>query len=245
MSEDKPRPIYAIVPAAGSGQRFGGPVPKQYLPLAGLTVIEHSLQRLLPQVDRIVVALAEDDQIFQGLSIASHAKVEMVVGGDSRSESVQSALAQLNIGADDWVLIHDAVRPLVTKQDLHDLISKLQFHPVGGLLATPVFDTVKRADAERQVLQTEDRDGLWLAQTPQMFRYRKLCDALDKNGGDASITDESMSLEKAGYTVRLIEGSITNFKITCPEDLQLAELILSRPSGQKPSFKGQGHADGT
>ena len=159
-------------------------------------------------------------------------------GGDSRSESVQSALAQLNIGADDWVLIHDAVRPLVTKQDLHDLISKLQFHPVGGLLATPVFDTVKRADNERQVLQTEDREGLWLAQTPQMFRYRKLCDALDKNGGDASITDESMALEKAGYSVRLIEGSRTNFKITCPEDLQLAELILSGSSTS--SFKGAG-----
>jgi 2-C-methyl-D-erythritol 4-phosphate cytidylyltransferase len=225
---DKPRPIYAIVPAAGSGQRFGGPIPKQYLPLSGMTVIEHSLQRLLPRVDRMVVALAEDDQVFQGLDIANHPKVEMVVGGDSRSESVQSALTKLNIGSDDWVLIHDAVRPLVTRQDLQNLIDRLQFHPVGGLLATPIVDTVKRADQEKQVVQTEDRDGLWLAQTPQMFRYRKLCQALEKCEGDASVTDESMALEHAGHRVQLVEGSRTNIKITKPEDLQLAELILRR-----------------
>ncbi|MEX2366526.1 MAG: 2-C-methyl-D-erythritol 4-phosphate cytidylyltransferase, partial [Pseudohongiellaceae bacterium] len=178
--------------------------------------------------------------VFQGLSIASHPRIETVVGGNSRSESVQSALAQLNIGADDWVLIHDAVRPLVSKQDLHDLVSRLQYHPVGGLLATPVFDTVKRADSERQVVRTEDREGLWLAQTPQMFRYRKLCDALEKSGGDMSVTDESMALEKAGYTVRLVEGSKTNFKITRPEDLQLAELILRGTSAQGSSFADRG-----
>ena len=229
---DKPRPIYAIVPAAGSGQRFGGPIPKQYLPLSGMTVIEHSLQRLLPRVDHMVVALAEDDQVFQGLDIANHPKVEMVVGGESRSESVQSALTKLNIGSDDWVLIHDAVRPLVTRQDLHNLIARLQFHPVGGLLATPVFDTVKRADQEKQVLQSEDREGLWLAQTPQMFRYRKLSEALEKCEGDASVTDESMALEQAGHRVQLVESSRTNIKITRPEDLQLAELILRRFTAQ-------------
>jgi 2-C-methyl-D-erythritol 4-phosphate cytidylyltransferase len=240
MSEDKPRPIYAIVPAAGSGQRFGGPIPKQYLPLSNMTVIEHSLQRLLPRVDRMVVALADDDQVFQGLSIASHPKVEVVVGGDSRSESVQSALSQLNIGADDWVLIHDAVRPLVSKQDLQNLINSLQYHPVGGLLASPVYDTVKRADEERQVLKTEDRHGLWLAQTPQMFRYRKLSDALAKAGNDDSLTDESMAVEKAGYTVRLVEGSRINFKITRPEDLQLAEMILARAAEQATHVSDRG-----
>ncbi len=176
----------------------------------------------------MVVALTEDDQVFQGLDIANHPKVEMVVGGESRSESVQSALTKLNIGSDDWVLIHDAVRPLVTRQDLHNLITRLQFHPVGGLLATPVFDTVKKADQEKQVLQTEDREGLWLAQTPQMFRYRKLCEALEKCEGDASVTDESMALEHAGHGVQIVEGSRTNIKITRPEDLQLAELILRR-----------------
>ena len=188
----------------------------------------------------MVVALAEDDQVFQGLDISNHPKVEMVAGGNSRSESVQAALTKLNIGADDWVLIHDAVRPLVTRQDLHNLIDRLQFHPVGGLLATPVFDTVKRVDQEKQVMQTEDREGLWLAQTPQMFRYRKLCEALEKCGGDASVTDESMALEHAGHRVQLVEGSRTNIKITRPEDLQLAELILRKVTTKDSSVVGEG-----
>lgn len=242
--------IHVLVPAAGSGQRFGGPVPKQYLKLNGKTVIERSLERLLEAMqqldvnksDQIVVAISDDDDYWQELDIARDSRVKTVSGGSSRAQSVQNVLNSLaNVDSEDWILIHDAVRPLIALEDIKKLVISLseeQELVAGGLLATPIYDTVKRANADAEVIKTEDRNGLWVAQTPQMFRYHELVQALEKatkgsmaraeDTDLAKITDEASAMEAAGFKVKLVNGSRTNIKITRPEDLEFAELILGK-----------------
>lgn len=222
----------ALVPAAGVGRRFGGDIPKQYLPLLGRTVMEHSLELLLgiPQIERIVVAVHADDTRWQSLSLFDDARIETVIGGDERCHSVRNGL--VHIGSHypgcEWVLVHDVARPCCPHGDIEKLLQQLADHPVGGLLAAPVSDTLKRVDAMQQVQETVDRSGLWQALTPQLFRLRLLSDALEFClSRDVIVTDEAQALEAIGLVPEVVEGSRRNIKITRPEDLALAEYFLS------------------
>ena len=224
-------PIWAVLPAAGVGQRMGVvDRPKQYLPLAGATVIEHSLRRLL-DVDRIqgiVVAVNARDQYWQSLPVASDPRIRAVTGGGERHQSVLAALAALQDRAapDDWVLVHDAVRPCVTSACIHRLITELEQDPVGGLLGFPLADTLKRVDDEQRIAATVDRQGIWAAATPQMFRHGLLREALQRAAESGLPTDEAMAVEQLGYKPRMVAGRRDNLKITVAGDLELAALIL-------------------
>ena len=220
---------FAIVPAAGTGARFGAELPKQYLPLAGRPLIHHTLQALCraPQIERVLVVLAPDDAHWRGYDWRDIGpKLETVyAGGATRAESVLAGLRAAATAAadDDWVLVHDAARPCLSQSMLESLVEALADDPVGGLLAVPVADTLKRADAESRVAATEPRDGLWQAQTPQMFRYAALRSALESC---RVATDEAGAMEAAGFKPKLVKSDTTNLKVTFPADLSLAELIL-------------------
>jgi len=223
---------HAIVPAAGSGSRFGAELPKQYLPLCGRPMIHHALLTLAqhPKIDRIWVVLSPDDAYWKKFDWhVLGAKVDTVYcGGATRADSVLNGLsaAETSLADDDWVLVHDAARPCLTGRLIGDLIDCLANDPVGGLLATPVADTLKRADAEGRCLHTEPRDGLWQAQTPQMFRAALLHRALVAAAGDPGITDEASAIEKLGLRPRLVPSDTHNFKVTYPADFRLAERLL-------------------
>lgn len=220
---------YAIVPAAGSGSRFAAGVPKQYLPLAGKPLIHHALKALcdFERIERVWVVLSPDDEWWHQHEWASLGpKLETVFcGGATRAESVANGLAAAETAAadDDWVLVHDAARPCLSQAMLTALCDELADDPVGGLLAVPVADTLKRADAGQRVAATEPRDGLWQAQTPQMFRYGVLLRALADFPG---VTDEAGAIEAAGFKPKLVRADASNLKVTYPADLRLAELIL-------------------
>jgi 2-C-methyl-D-erythritol 4-phosphate cytidylyltransferase len=226
---------WLVVPAAGTGQRFGEKLPKQYAPLAGRTVIEWALAPFNgdSRCAGIAVALAADDRWWPRISENLPA-VTAVPGGAERSESVRSALSALSrrASADDWVLVHDAARPCLSRKDLDRLVSEVSSHPTGGLLAVPVAETLKRGDANRLVAGTVERTGLWRAQTPQMFRYGRLCAALDQALGARRFpTDEAQALEWMGDQPLLVEGSPGNLKITLAEDLIQAAALLGAGSG--------------
>ncbi len=223
---------WAVLPAAGVGARMRADRPKQYLPLAGRTVIEHSLDRLLdhPAIAGGVVALAADDPYWPDLGYAPAKPLWTAPGGQERADSVLNALQVLarHAGADDWVLVHDAARPCLRRDDLDRLLAQGAAHAVGALLAVPACDTLKRADALGQVAQTLDRDGLWHAQTPQMFRLHALREALQGAlQAGAKITDEASAMEWAGQAPLLVEGHADNLKITRAEDLALAAFYLA------------------
>ena len=220
---------FAIVPAAGSGSRFGAEKPKQYLDLLGRPLILHTLKALTayPDIERVWVVLAPDDPWWPRTDWSElGAKLETVrCGGVTRAESVSNGLqaAAMVAADDDWVLVHDAARPCLSPAMLDALFADLANDPVGGILAVPVADTLKRADAEQRVAVTEPRDGLWQAQTPQMFRYGLLCDALQKC---RDVTDEAGAVEALGLRPKLVRGDATNLKVTYPADLPLAAMIL-------------------
>ena len=205
--------------------------PKQYLPLAGRTVLEWSLAQFLAHEDfsLIVVVLAPEDAWWGRLAIADDPRLQTAIGGAERIHSVLAGLTTLAGRADaqDWVLVHDAARPCLSAADLRRLMAKLSDDDVGGLLAAPVIDTLKRADPSDRVLATVSRDLLWRALTPQMFRYgllkRALEQAIDNN---VAATDESQAVESLGLHPRLVHGDADNIKITIPEDLERAERIL-------------------
>ncbi|MET3456717.1 MULTISPECIES: 2-C-methyl-D-erythritol 4-phosphate cytidylyltransferase [Pseudomonas] len=218
--------FWAVIPAAGVGARMAADRPKQYLQLGGRTILEHSLGCFLdhPTVKGVVVSLAHDDPYWPTLACASDTRIQRVDGGEQRSDSVLNALLHLHgQGADvhDWVLVHDAARPNLARSDLDTLLSELANDPVGGLLAVPARDTLKRADKQGRVLETVDRSVIWQAYTPQMFRLGALHRALaDSLVADAVITDEASAMEWAGQAPRLIEGRSDNIKVTRPEDLE-------------------------
>ncbi len=220
---------YAIVPAAGSGSRFGAEKPKQYLELLGRPLIYHTLQALTahPDIARVWVVLAPDDPWWPQYDWSPLGpKLETVrCGGATRAESVNNGLqaAAMVAADDDWVLVHDAARPCISAAMLDALLSELASDPVGGILAVPVADTLKRADGSQRVAATEPRDGLWQAQTPQMFRYGKLVEALERC---RDVTDEAGAIEAMGLQPRLVRGDSTNLKVTYPADLALAAMIL-------------------
>lgn len=224
--------LIALVPAAGIGRRFGGEIPKQYLMLSGRTVMEHTLDLLLsiPQIQRVVVALHPDDTRWQTLPIFENPRIERVVGGDERCHSVRNGLLHIQAtypGA-EWVLVHDVARPCCPRGDIEKLIQQLAGHAVGGLLAVPVSDTLKRVDAMQQVQETVDRSALWQALTPQMFRLNLLADALCFClARGVIVTDEAQALEAMRLVPIVVEGSRRNIKITRAEDLALADYFLS------------------
>jgi 2-C-methyl-D-erythritol 4-phosphate cytidylyltransferase len=222
---------WVIVPAAGVGRRMGSERPKQYLELAGMPVLSHVLQRFagLPQLTAIMVALSPEDRYWNPIAKPLHVRLETVAGGAERCHSVWNALGALKGEARerDWVLVHDAARPCVRMADVLRLLRDIEQHPAGGLLALPLTDTVKRGDRAMQVEATLDRSGLWRAQTPQVFRYGALRDALERALAENHIvTDESQAMELAGHRPLLVAGSADNIKITDMQDMRLAELYL-------------------
>lgn len=222
---------WLVLAAAGSGRRLGAERPKQYLHLAGRSILEHSLDRLLilPAIQGGVVVLAPGDFHFAALNYETDKPLWLATGGAERCQSVLNGLRALEGRAtkDDWILVHDAARPCVRRDDLERLVSELADDPVGGLLAVPVRDTLKRADAVDRILATEPREGLWQAQTPQMFRYGVLRRALQASlEAGRLVTDEAAAVEALGLKPRLIAGHYDNLKITTAEDLVLAEQYL-------------------
>lgn len=225
--------IWAVVPAAGSGSRFGGEVPKQYLQVAGEPLLAHTLLALLahPGVAGVVVVLAEDDPRWPGWSELEGKPVRHCVGGESRADSVLAGLQALpdEVRADDFVLVHDAARPNLALADLGQLLERGRVDPVGAILAAPVRDTLKRAGDEGGIDRTVPRERLWRALTPQMFRRLQLSQALEKaRSAGVEVTDESMAMERKGARPLLIEGREDNIKITTPADLAYFEFLLSR-----------------
>ena len=224
---------WAVIPAAGVGKRMGSEIPKQYLELNNRAVILHALDRLLqhPAIRGAVVALSRHDGWWENLEHRHDKTVLRAEGGIERCHSVLNALYELAGQAedDDWVLVHDAARPCLSAEDLDKLISSVSDDKVGGLLAVPVRDTMKRAEDNQRVIDTVARANLWHALTPQMFRLGMLRSALE-NALEAEqfVTDDASAMEHAGHQPLLIEGSITNIKITRPEDLALAEFYLQQ-----------------
>ncbi len=229
--------LWIIVPAAGTGRRFGGALPKQYQLLDEATVIEHTLKRLLAIGSSIVlVAVNKEDSRWQQLEIFEHPRIRTVHGGEERVDSVRLALECLyrEAQADDWVLVHDVARPCVRVSDINKLLDQLKDHGVGGVLATPVSDTVKRVLNSRDIESTEDRSQLWAAQTPQMFRYGLLSWSLKTAKRDQwQPTDEAAAVEKLGYTPQVVEGSRDNIKITRSEDIAIARAIMAYQQEQQ------------
>ena len=221
---------WAIVPAAGRSMRMNAPKAKQYLKVAGKTIIEHSLAPLLdnPDIEKIVVVLAVDDAQWRNLAIAKHHKIITAMGGKERCHSVYNGVQVLRqyANSDDWVLIHDAARPLLQQQDLTNLIETLQDHEVGGLLGSPIHATIKRVNPQNTVLETIPRRHLWRAFTPQMFRYTLLNEALTATLPDNPTSDSAKAIEQLGYAPQMVEGNGDNVKVTRSSDLIWVEQLL-------------------
>jgi 2-C-methyl-D-erythritol 4-phosphate cytidylyltransferase len=226
--------IWAVIPAAGRGTRFGGGVPKQYLEAAGKPLIEHSLDALLShgRIEGAVVALAADDARWPGWTSLHGKPVLRCIGGGERADSVLAALHALpiNLAGDALVLVHDAARPNLRAADVDRLIDAALTCEDGALLAAPVRDTLKRAGHDSRIAATERRDGLWRALTPQAFRREPLTAALERARAEGVVaTDEAMAMERTGARPMLIEGREDNMKVTTPADLMLVEFLLTRP----------------
>ena len=221
----------AVIPAAGTGSRLGGTLPKQYLAVGDRPLLYYAIARLCAHraIERVCVILAPDDRRFETYDWKPFAaKLEPLYrGGDSRAATVLNALEGISSQAsvDDWILVHDAARPCLSTQMLDRLIDEVGDDPSGGLLAMPVADTLKRADDDRRSIRTESRTGLWQAQTPQLFRYDVLLRAL-RSCDLAQATDEAAAVEALGLKPKLVQSDATNLKVTHAHDLALAELIL-------------------
>ncbi|MBU2896404.1 2-C-methyl-D-erythritol 4-phosphate cytidylyltransferase [Vibrio hepatarius] len=227
--------IFAIVPAAGLGRRMKTERPKQYLLIHNKSVLEHTVNKLLqhPKIAKVIVVLNDKDPYYPHLSIADNKRVIPVLGGTERSESVLSGLTYVRDNEKaEWVMVHDAARPCVNDRDIDKLIEVSLKHQVGGVLASPVRDTMKRANSVGNIESTVDRESLWHALTPQMFRTEHLNAALNKALSEGvNVTDEASAMEWVGLSPALVQGSAENIKITQPEDLALAEFYLNRNKG--------------
>lgn len=212
-------------------------VPKQYHSLGGKLVIEHSLGRLFdhPLIESVYVALSSDDHWWDGCRYAGQAGIVRVEGGRERSDSVLNALCRIREEADpeDWVLVHDAARPCLRGSDIDRLINELAEHPVGGILAGRLSDTVKREQQPGVITETLLREHLWRAFTPQMFRLGLLQESLSAAlQAGRTVTDEASAIELRGLKPRLVEGHSDNIKITHPSDLELAGFYLQQQKYQ-------------
>ncbi|OOS00531.1 2-C-methyl-D-erythritol 4-phosphate cytidylyltransferase [Haemophilus paracuniculus] len=222
----KKRQIIAIIPASGVGSRMQASVPKQYLPLNGKTILEHTVSLFLdhPQIDKIIVAVSPSDPYYAELELLKSPKIQLVFGGETRADSVFNGLQVVDDQA--WALVHDAARPCLKRSDLDKLL-QIDDHN-GAILATPAVDTMKRANGNT-ILHTEDRSTLWHALTPQFFRADLLRQALQSAFEKGqSVTDEASAMELAGFTPQLVAGRSDNLKITRPEDLALAAFYLTQ-----------------
>lgn len=224
------RKVWCIVPAAGVGSRLGASVPKQYLQIGGIPILEMTLHKLLESrvFQKIVVALSPQDNFFKSLSLAHHPDIIAVTGGKERSDSVYAGLSHLRLLAsdDDWVMVHDAARPLVQSAQIHELLEVCNKSQVGGILAVPVADTLKRANESGQIDATVSRAHMWQAQTPQCFPFAQLKHALSHCVQEGiEITDEASAVEAVGEKCQLVVGRADNIKITRPDDLPFAEFI--------------------
>jgi len=235
--------LWAVVPAAGSGSRLASAQPKQYLQLNGRSILQRTIDTLLAldNINGIVVVLAQNDTLWEQLDASKHPKVLTTWGGDSRAESVMAGLAMVceqSQNEQTMVLVHDAARALTATSDISRLVDRVMFAPEhGGLLATKVQDTLKSenepttgSNGGAKIKNTVSRNGLWNAQTPQMFRARLLHDALVQNSkamATEDITDEACAMEKAGYTPALVEALCPNFKITHSRDLDMALALVT------------------
>ena len=229
MNKDK---YFLIVPASGIGQRMNSTIPKQYIILEnGLTILDQCLNTILSNdlISGFIVALNKKDSHFKSSDFAKDPKlISITSGGKERFHSVLNALNALDQTAkpNDWVLVHDAVRPCIRKEDINKLIEEVADDKVGGILANRIVDTVKQKNDDGLV-STIDRQKLYIAQTPQMFRYDILKDSIEKAiKSNMHITDESEALESLNYSIRIVEGSSTNIKITTQEDIHLANYFL-------------------
>ena len=221
--------FHALIPAAGTGSRFGAGMPKQYLQLNGKPVLQHALERLQAHFSlrRTYVVVASDDHWFEETIVVSNAVTLLRCGGATRAETVRNALDRFeDVGVDDWIVVHDAVRPCLDRDESLRLQRDLAGDDVGGFLAVPVSDTLKRLGEDARVVRTESREALFRAQTPQMFRYGVLRRAFALPGLDRC-TDEAHAVEALGLAPRGIAGSVRNVKITFPEDMALAAAVLA------------------
>jgi 2-C-methyl-D-erythritol 4-phosphate cytidylyltransferase len=221
---------FALIPAAGVGARMAADGPKQYLTIGGKPMLRHALDAFLSSelVSHTFVVVSADDRQIDAVA-PSHGVSVLRCGGATRMESIRNALAAMagDVREGDWVLVHDAARPGLNRALIEKLIAEVGAHAVGGLLALPVVDTVKRAATG--AVSTISRDGLWLAQTPQMFRYRLLRDALAAATDAAAITDDASAVEAMGHAPMLVEGHPRNLKVTLPLDIRIAEMYLAAP----------------
>lgn len=221
--------FHVIIPAAGSGSRMAADAPKQYLNLLAKPLIQHVLEvfEAAKKISSIHIILSADDRHWSGVKLNANSKCQVhYCGGDTRADTVLNGLLAITqqVSDDDWVLVHDAARPGLTNQLLSHLLTTLENDAVGGLLALPLADTLKRADAQQRVSATVPRADLWQAQTPQMFRYAMLKEALSKFNG--SPTDEAEAIEALGFKPSLVNGELRNLKITYAQDLAVVSALM-------------------
>lgn len=223
--------FHIVIPAAGIGNRMETAIPKQYLPISGKPMISYSIQTFFasPRIASIHLALSPEDYFWRNLDLAANSRLQLhYTGGETRAQTVLNTLyaMKLQVDVDDWILVHDAARPGLTLALLDTLLDSLENDAVGGLLALPLADTLKQSNADDRVKTTIPRDGLWQAQTPQMFRYRLLTNALENFDGVP--TDEAQAIEALGFEPKLVIGSLRNMKVTYPQDMALMELFIQK-----------------
>jgi 2-C-methyl-D-erythritol 4-phosphate cytidylyltransferase len=224
--------FHVIIPAAGVGTRMENVLPKQYLPLAGKPIISHIIQTFFnnPRIASIHLALSPQDEFWRSFTLNPESRLHIhYSGGESRSETVLNTLNLMNVSEDDWILVHDAARPGLSNATLNRLIETLEQDDVGGLLAMPVADTIKKSNEVNMIEKTISRQNLWQAQTPQMFKYATLKQALSQYEGLP--TDEAEAVESLGLSPKLVHGELRNLKVTYPQDLALLEMIFEKSEG--------------
>jgi 2-C-methyl-D-erythritol 4-phosphate cytidylyltransferase len=225
-----PARLFGLIPAAGTGARFGGAAPKQYAEIGGRPMLFHAVRALAshPTMQVVFVVLAVDDWRYAEIDWSSFGDrvAPLFCGGPTRRASVHNGLIAIanTVDPDDWVLVHDAARPCLDGETLARLIETLASDPVGGILAVPVADTLKRAGADGRIACTESREDIWQAQTPQMFRHGVLLQALAAAG---EVTDEAAAVEAIGLAPRLVTGSARNLKVTYPEEVAVAAALIA------------------
>lgn len=228
-------PLAVVIPAAGVGSRMQADKAKQYLTIHNKTILEHTLECFidLDFVCQVYVSVSDTDDLYATLPTTNLSKVKQVSGGKERADSVLNGIRHAKKDGSEWVMVHDAARPCVSKQDIENLYTKCIEQNEAGILATPVRDTMKRSFSKSQIIEkTLDRNNMWHALTPQCASVEQLYTALTLGVGNSglvskNITDEASALELAGFPVNLVQGSVKNIKITLPEDLELAEFYLS------------------
>lgn len=221
--------IHLIIPAAGESSRMGSTTPKQFSNFHGKTILEYveSIFSKLAAIKTITIALNKKQKYIESLNCQFSNKTTLIdCGGSNRSETVLNVLSIIgeDIQKKDWIMVHDAARVGITESLVNNFIREIVDDKVGGILAIPALDTVKRVDKKQQIIRTEKRDEIWLAQTPQMFRFDLLNKALTSFKGNP--TDESEAIEAFGLSPKIVKGNLVNFKITYPDDLMRIEKLI-------------------